>query len=75
MSQARTIIIGDVHGCIIELKDLLNKVAFRKNYDRVILVGDLVGKGPASAQVVRYARTEVFFVRACVPWMYRSSGI
>jgi len=43
--KKRTIVIGDVHGCLSELKDLLAKVNYSRTEDRVILVGDIVGKG------------------------------
>lgn len=51
----RTLFIGDVHGCARELDALLEKCAWRPG-DRVVLVGDLVAKGPDSAGVVRRAR-------------------
>ena len=42
------IVIGDVHGCLDELLALLAR-AGRSAADRVVLVGDLVAKGPDSA--------------------------
>lgn len=51
----RTIIIGDVHGCRDELEALLARCG-ATNDDRVILVGDLVAKGPDSQGVVQLAR-------------------
>ena len=53
--SARHIFIGDVHGCLDELRMLLRKVELRAG-DAVVLVGDLVAKGPDSAGVVAYAR-------------------
>lgn len=52
----RTIVIGDVHGCIEELDELLRVVQFQKGTDRVVMVGDLVDRGPDSLGVVRRAR-------------------
>merc|ERR1712113_321432 len=52
----RTVIVGDVHGCSVELQDLLRKLQFKHNRDSLILVGDLVGKGPHPKEVVRIAR-------------------
>lgn len=53
---ARLLVIGDVHGMLDELKDLLKKADFTTSRgDRVIFVGDLVNKGPESAGVVQYA--------------------
>ncbi len=51
----RTLVVGDVHGCLDELLALL-AAARRTPDDRVVLVGDLVAKGPNSAGVVRWAR-------------------
>src|SRR5450759_1447731 len=51
----RTIIVGDVHGCVDELRILLRKVGHSKA-DRVVLAGDLVAKGPDSQGVVQFAR-------------------
>lgn len=53
--KPRVVIVGDVHGCYDELRRLLDKC--RAGADTtVILVGDLVNKGPYSAEVVAYAR-------------------
>lgn len=51
----RTVIIGDVHGCIRELDGLLDKIALSSE-DRVVFSGDLLDKGPHSALVVKRAR-------------------
>lgn len=50
-----TIVVGDVHGCLEELQDLMRQ-ARPGPQDTVILVGDLVSKGPDSAGVVAWAR-------------------
>ena len=52
----RTLIVGDVHGCVDELSDLLSACAIDDRADLVILVGDLVAKGPDSQGVVQLAR-------------------
>ncbi|CAM9449939.1 unnamed protein product [Scytosiphon promiscuus] len=51
----RIIAIGDVHGCVNELKDLVRKVEYWPG-DLLLFLGDLVAKGPNSAGVVRTAR-------------------
>ncbi len=51
----RTLIIGDVHGCLDELQALVARCGQMPD-DRVVLVGDLVAKGPDSVGVVRWAR-------------------
>ena len=48
-------IIGDVHGCIHELQSLLEKCAVDENTS-IVLVGDLVNKGPCSQEVVSFVR-------------------
>ncbi|MCS7205218.1 MAG: metallophosphoesterase [Leptospiraceae bacterium] len=49
----RTIFIGDVHGCLHELKLMIDKIKPKKQ-DRVILVGDLINRGPDPVGVVKY---------------------
>mmetsp|Transcript_26583 Transcript_26583/g.62451 ORF Transcript_26583/g.62451 Transcript_26583/m.62451 type:complete len:1018 (-) Transcript_26583:109-3162(-) len=51
----RVIAIGDVHGCIDELQDLLRECDYRPG-DLVVFLGDLVSKGPDSFAVVQMAR-------------------
>ncbi|GJQ09074.1 hypothetical protein GpartN1_g865.t1 [Galdieria partita] len=51
----RIIVVGDVHGCVDELRDLLKLADFRPG-DQVIFLGDLVAKGPDSVAVVKIAR-------------------
>ena len=52
MNNRRTIIIGDVHGCLYELKALIAKVNYHPDKDRLIFVGDLINKGPYSREVL-----------------------
>jgi bis(5'-nucleosyl)-tetraphosphatase (symmetrical) len=52
----RTIVIGDVHGCVDELRLLLNVVEFNTS-DRLLFTGDLVDRGPDSISVVRLVRS------------------
>lgn len=54
-AMPRTVIIGDIHGCVDEFRDLVAKCGFRRGVDRVVLVGDLVAKGPDSAGVIDFA--------------------
>jgi hypothetical protein len=51
----RVIAIGDVHGCIDELQDLLRECNYQPG-DLVVFLGDLVCKGPDSTSVVQMAR-------------------
>lgn len=47
----RTIVIGDIHGCYDELRELLARAALAAD-DRVVAVGDLVVKGEKSREVL-----------------------
>ena len=51
----RTIIVGDVHGCVDEMQALLRQCGVVRG-DRVALAGDLVAKGPDSRGVVQLVR-------------------
>ena len=49
-------IVGDVHGCVRELDDLLKLIRFDPGTDELWSCGDLVNTGPESAQVLRLVR-------------------
>ncbi len=49
-------IIGDVHGCFDELRDLLDKAALSEG-DEIISVGDMVNRGPDSVRALDFFRT------------------
>jgi serine/threonine protein phosphatase 1 len=51
----RLIAIGDVHGCHLELADLISKLELGRD-DRLVLLGDLVNRGPDSCKVLDIAR-------------------
>jgi hypothetical protein len=53
----RTIVVGDLHGCVDELRDLLRKCGYAPG-DRLVSVGDIVAKGPDSQAVVQLLREE-----------------
>lgn len=54
--MTRTVIVGDVHGCTGELEDLLERVRFDEASDHLVLVGDLVVRGPDSRGTLALAR-------------------
>lgn len=53
--NGRVIAVGDIHGCADEFEALLAKLALTR-HDRLILLGDLVNRGPESSRVIALAR-------------------
>lgn len=53
--MARVIVIGDIHGCHDEFRELLDRVGPNAD-DRMIAIGDLVDRGPASERVLAFFR-------------------
>lgn len=53
--NGRIIAIGDIHGCHYELAELLDRVALTKD-DQLILLGDLINRGPDSLKVIDLAK-------------------
>ena len=53
--NGRIIAIGDIHGCHQEFADLLERLTLTKD-DQLILLGDLVNRGPDSLKVIDLAR-------------------
>ena len=52
----RLIAVGDIHGCHTEFTELLAQLELKQG-DRVVLLGDLVNRGPESARVIDTARS------------------
>lgn len=50
--RRRLVFVGDVHGCKDELMSLLEKVGFDEQHDHLVLVGDVISKGPDSVGVL-----------------------
>ena len=49
--MSRKILIGDVHGCSGELRELVERLRLQSS-DHVIFLGDLIDKGPDSRAVL-----------------------
>jgi len=50
-----TYAIGDIQGCFRTFQRLLERIGFDPARDRVLLVGDMVNRGPQSLDVLRWA--------------------
>jgi serine/threonine protein phosphatase 1 len=51
----RLIAVGDIHGCHTEFEEMLGQLDL-KDGDRLVLLGDLVNRGPDSRRVIELAR-------------------
>ena len=54
--MSRTFVIGDIHGCLEEFRELVRLVGYRQGSDRLVLVGDLMDRGPDPVGCVRLAQ-------------------
>lgn len=51
----QALVIGDIHGCLDELKELIQGIDRAKT--RIILVGDLIDRGPESEGTIDFVRS------------------
>ena len=47
------LLIGDIQGCCQAFDQLLDEAGFSPSRDRLVVLGDLINRGPASLQVLR----------------------
>ncbi|MCP4042308.1 MAG: hypothetical protein GY731_10195, partial [Gammaproteobacteria bacterium] len=52
--QGRDFVVGDIHGMFSHLELLLEEIDFDRRCDRLFSVGDLVDRGPASKEALRW---------------------
>jgi len=50
-SQRRIIAVGDIHGCMSKLERLLDRLPIHQE-DTLVFLGDYIGRGPSSRQVL-----------------------
>jgi serine/threonine protein phosphatase 1 len=65
----RTLAVGDIHGCDVALRTLLEQVAPRSE-DRIVFLGDYIDRGPASREVVE---SLLGLSRKCAPVFLRGN--
>ena len=51
-------IVGDVHGCFREFLALLNKINYKSQTHRLILVGDIINRGPHPLKMLKWVRKQ-----------------
>ncbi|MDE0092325.1 MAG: metallophosphoesterase [Oligoflexia bacterium] len=56
MKKRKTFIVGDVHGCFQEFSALLKKVNYKIETHRLILVGDIINRGPFSLKMLKWVK-------------------
>lgn len=63
-TQGTDYVVGDIHGCFDLVDQALARLGFAPDQDRLLCVGDLIDRGPQSAQVDAFlARPYVYAVR------------
>lgn len=53
MDKRKTICIGDIHGCKVELDELLDRIEYDPKTIRLVFLGDLLHRGEHSIEVIR----------------------
>lgn len=52
----RIIAVGDIHGCLNTLKELLKNVAYNSQTDTLVFIGDYIDRGAKSCETVAFLR-------------------
>jgi hypothetical protein len=59
--EGRDFVVGDIHGCFEELEKLLVHVKFNPTVDRLFSTGDLIDRGPRSADCLSLLVKDWFY--------------
>jgi serine/threonine protein phosphatase 1 len=62
--HGRDFVVGDIHGCFEQLRAALQDVRFAPDRDRLFAVGDLIDRGPRSAEALEWLARPCF--HACI---------
>ena len=60
-NTGRDFAVGDIHGEVARLQQQLDAIGFDRDNDRLICVGDLIDRGPQSAQALALLEEPWFF--------------
>ncbi|WP_322044554.1 metallophosphoesterase [Paraburkholderia sp. J67] len=60
-TYGRDFVVGDIHGCVSALEQLLDEVEFDTRHDRLFSVGDLVDRGEQSERALGLLDNAWFF--------------
>ncbi|HLE18942.1 MAG TPA: metallophosphoesterase family protein [Syntrophales bacterium] len=52
--MAKLFVIGDIHGCLLKLKNLMAGIEVDDRQDSIIFLGDYIDRGPESREVVEF---------------------
>lgn len=52
-----TYAIGDIQGCFTQLKELLIKLNFKSDKDKLWFAGDIINRGPDSLKTIRFIKS------------------
>ena len=56
-SQRQTFLVGDIHGCFAEFLDLLKTINYDQQKHRLILLGDIINRGPYSWEMLKWVKS------------------
>ena len=60
-SLGKDYVVGDIHGYVTQLREQLDLLGFNASTDRLIAVGDLIDRGPESAEALNLLEQPWFF--------------
>ena len=55
--QRKPFLVGDIHGCFFEFLDLLSAVNYDRTKHRLILLGDIINRGPHSWEMLKWVKS------------------
>src|SRR5581483_5683856 len=53
-NYSRVLVVGDLHNCYDEFRELLDQADFSPDKDMIVAVGDLVDRGPKASSILNW---------------------